>query len=206
MTGISAVSGGKPNAKHMDRSFPPPNWLRRRADHPLAASHATDVSKFVAQGYASWSGMRQGGSVETAQEPAGRAREDAGAAAIRHVETSSCNLAERFSAAAACTAGAPPTTRSSSYAKRQFPLVGAAAGCRSRGHLDDAANAKVQAVEQSAAVCTTSSTTSRPPSQWLWLPYLAECARTEESDAVVHHHETSPATCQAPGRAGDEIR
>jgi len=61
MTGISASHGGKPDFKHMDRWFATTNRLRiEGTDHLLAAAQAIGVSNFVAQGYASWNGIRQG--------------------------------------------------------------------------------------------------------------------------------------------------
>jgi hypothetical protein len=41
----------------------------RGTDHLLPAAAATGVSDLVAQGYASWNGIREGGSVKTEQDP-----------------------------------------------------------------------------------------------------------------------------------------
>src|SRR4051812_49604509 len=90
MTAISPTHAGKPDLKHMDRWFATTNRLRTEGtDHLLAAAEATGVSHFVAQSYASWNGLRQGGWVKTEDDPldshAGTAAH-AGMEAIRHVE------------------------------------------------------------------------------------------------------------------------
>ena len=52
----------KADIKHMDRWFATTNRLRTEGtDHLLAAAEATGVSQFVAQSYASWNGIREGG-------------------------------------------------------------------------------------------------------------------------------------------------
>ena len=66
MTGISLTHGGKPDLKHFDRWSVPTIRLRTEGtDHLLAAAEATGVAHFVAQGYANWNGIRQGGWVKT---------------------------------------------------------------------------------------------------------------------------------------------
>src|SRR5689334_13147619 len=70
MTAISGDHAGKPDFKHMDRWFAPTNRLRTEGtDHLLAAADATGVSHVVAQSYASWTGLRQGGWVKTEDDP-----------------------------------------------------------------------------------------------------------------------------------------
>ncbi len=66
MTSIS----GKPDMKHMDRWFAITNRLRTEGtDHLLAAAEATGVPHVVAQSYAGWNGIRQGGWVKTEEDP-----------------------------------------------------------------------------------------------------------------------------------------
>src|SRR5258707_15791818 len=66
---MTAIAG-KPDFKHMDRWFATTNRLRTEGtDHLLAAAEATGVSHFVAQSYASWNGIRQGGWVKTEEDP-----------------------------------------------------------------------------------------------------------------------------------------
>src|SRR5215203_6390100 len=70
MTAISVVHAGKPDLKHGDRWFATTNRLRTEGtDHLLAAAEATGVSRFVAQSYANWNGIRQGGWVKTEEDP-----------------------------------------------------------------------------------------------------------------------------------------
>jgi RNA polymerase sigma factor (sigma-70 family) len=86
MTAISE----KVDLKHMDRWFATTNRLRTEGtDHLLAAAEATGVPHVVAQSYASWNGIRQGGWVKTEEDPldmhAGTPAEPVMAAA-QHVE------------------------------------------------------------------------------------------------------------------------
>jgi len=61
---------GKPSLKHMDRWFAITNRLRTEGtDHLLAAAKEVGVSNIVAQSYASWNGIRQGGWVKTEDDP-----------------------------------------------------------------------------------------------------------------------------------------
>src|SRR5262249_23544970 len=70
MTAISPAHAGKPDMKHIDRWFATTSRLRTEGtDHLLAAAEATGVSHFVAQSYASWNGIRQGGWVKTEDDP-----------------------------------------------------------------------------------------------------------------------------------------
>src|SRR5262245_61210199 len=65
MTAISPAHSGKPSFRHMDRWFASTNRLRTEGtDHLLAAAEATGVSHLVAQSYASWNGIRDGGRVK----------------------------------------------------------------------------------------------------------------------------------------------
>ncbi|MEU1035360.1 NAD(P)-dependent oxidoreductase [Streptomyces mirabilis] len=70
MTGISMAHAGKPDLKHFDRWSLPTIRLRTEGtDHLLAAAEATGVPHFVAQGYANWNGIREGGWVKTEEDP-----------------------------------------------------------------------------------------------------------------------------------------
>jgi nucleoside-diphosphate-sugar epimerase len=179
MTAISPGHAGKPDMKHFDRWFSITNRLRTEGtDHLLAAAQATGVSNFVAQGYASWNGIREGGWVKTEQDPldllAGTSA-NAGMVALRHVED------------AVLPAGGAVVRYGSLYGpgatddqlelvrKRQFPLVGAGTGYSSFLHLDDAASAAVLAVEQNAKGVFNIVDDEPAPARE-WLPYLAACA------------------------------
>jgi nucleoside-diphosphate-sugar epimerase len=179
MTAISMAHAGKPDFKHMDRWFAPTIRLRiEGTDHLLAAAEATGVSHFVAQSYANWNGIREGGWVKTEEDPldlyAGTAA-NAGMEAIRHVE----DVVLRASGAVLRYGGlyGPGATddQVELLRKRQFPLVGRGPGYSSWVHLDDAASATVLAVEQKArGVFNIVDDEPAPASEWL--PYLAECA------------------------------
>jgi nucleoside-diphosphate-sugar epimerase len=179
MTAISPGHAGKPDMKHFDRWFSITNRLRTEGtDHLLAAAQATGVSNFVAQGYASWNGIREGGWVKTEEDPldllAGTSA-NAGMVALRHVED------------AVLPAGGAVVRYGSLYGpgatddqlelvrKRQFPLVGAGTGYSSFLHLDDAASAAVLAVEQNAKGVFNIVDDEPAPARE-WLPYLAACA------------------------------
>jgi nucleoside-diphosphate-sugar epimerase len=179
MTAISVAHAGKPDLKHMDRWFATTIRLRTEGtDHLLAAAEATGVSHFVAQSYASWNGIRQGGWVKTEEDPldpeTGTAAH-AGMEAIRHVE----DVVLRADGAVLRYGGlyGPGATddQVELVRKRQFPLVGGGTGYSSWVHLDDAASATVLAVEQKArGVFNIVDDEPAPVSEWL--PYLAACA------------------------------
>jgi nucleoside-diphosphate-sugar epimerase len=128
MTAISVAHAGKPDMKHMDRWGAPTNRLRMEGtDHLLAAAEATGVSRFVAQGNASWNGIRQGGWVKTEEDPLDpidlpNARK--GGEALRHLE----NVVVQAGGAVLRYGGlyGPGATddQVKLVRKRQFPLVG----------------------------------------------------------------------------------
>ncbi|MDN5803715.1 MAG: NAD(P)-dependent oxidoreductase [Microlunatus sp.] len=179
MTAISVAHAGKADMKHMDRWFAGTNRLRTEGtDHLLAAAEATGVSHFVAQGYAAWNGIRDGGWVKTEQDPldsmTGTVAQP-GMAAIRHVED-----AVTAAGGAVLRYGwlyGPGATEDlvEPIRKRQFPVVGGGSGYTSWVHLDDAATATVLAVERQAqGVFNIVDDEPAPANQWL--PYLARCA------------------------------
>jgi nucleoside-diphosphate-sugar epimerase len=175
MTAISE----KVDLKHMDRWFAVTNRLRTEGtDHLLAAAEATGVPHVVAQSYASWNGVRQGGWVKSEEEPLdtyeGTPAETV-MAAVRHVENAVVNAG-----GAALRFGwlyGPGATDSlvEPVRKRQFPIVGGGTGHTSWLHLDDAASATVLAVEHKAyGVFNIVDDEPAPVSEWL--PYVAELA------------------------------
>ena len=165
--------------KHFDRWMATTIRLRTEGmDHLLTAAEATGVSHVVAQSYASWNGIREGGWVKTEEDPL-----DPGtgttfhlvAEAIRHVE----DVVVKAGGAALRYGGlyGPGATddQVELVRKRQFPLVGGGTGHTSWVHLDDAAGATVLAVEQRAkGVFNIVDDEPAPVSEWL--PYLAACA------------------------------
>ncbi|HEX6443636.1 MAG TPA: NAD(P)-dependent oxidoreductase [Streptosporangiales bacterium] len=177
---MTAIGGGrKPDMRHIDRWFATTNRLRTEGtDHLLAAAEATGVSRFVAQSYANWNGIREGGWVKTEEDPLdlhlGTAAQPV-MEAIRHLE----DVVVKAGGAALRYGGlyGPGATddQVELVRKRQFPLVGGGTGWCSWVHLDDAASAAVLAVEQHATgIYNIVDDEPAPASEWL--PYLAECA------------------------------
>ncbi|MGW0413803.1 NAD-dependent epimerase/dehydratase family protein [Streptomyces collinus] len=179
MTAISMAHAGKPDIKHPDRWFAKTNRLRREGtDHLLAAAAATGVPHVVAQGYASWNGIREGGPVKTEEDPLDLLE---GTAAQAGLETL------RYAEDAVLRAGGAVLRYGAFYGpgaiddqvelvrKRQYPLVGRGTGYSSWVHLDDAAGATVLAVERKArGVFNVVDDEPAPASEWL--PWLAACA------------------------------
>ncbi len=179
MTALSVAHVGKPDFRHFDRWFATTSRLRTEGtDHLLAAAEATGVSDFVAQGYASWNGIRQGGWVKTEEDPldllAGTAAR-AGMEAIGYVEdvvvkAGGTVLRYGWLYGPGATDDLVEVVR-----KRQFPVVGGGTGYSSWVHLDDAASATVLAVEQKAKG-VFNIVDDEPAPAGEWLPYLAACA------------------------------
>jgi nucleoside-diphosphate-sugar epimerase len=179
MTAINPVHAGKPDLRHFDRWFALTNRLRTEGtDHLLAAAEATGVTTFVAQGYASWNGIREGGWVKTEQDPldleAGTSAEP-GMKALRHLEDAVTGAGGAVMRYGALYGPGATDDQVELIRKRQFPLVGNGAGYSSWVHLDDAASAAVLAVEQAAkGVFNAVDDDPAPASEWL--PYLAASA------------------------------
>jgi nucleoside-diphosphate-sugar epimerase len=179
MTGISPAHAGKPDLKHFDKWSVPTVRLRTEGtDHLLAAADAADVSHFVAQGYANWNGIREGGWVKTEDDPldpmTGTGAETS-MAALRHVEEVVGKAGGAVMRYGAFYGPGATDDQVELVRKRQFPLVGKATGYGSWIHLDDAANATVLALEQKATgVFNIVDDDPAPANEWL--PHLAECA------------------------------
>jgi nucleoside-diphosphate-sugar epimerase len=179
MTAISAAHAGKPDLKHMDRWFATTNRLRAEGtDHLLAAAQAAGVSHVVAQGYASWNGIREGGWVKTEDDPldllAGTAAEP-GMRAMRHLEETVTKGGGAVLRYGSLYGPGATDDQVELIRKRQFPLVGRGTGYSSWVHAVDAASATVLAVEQRATgVFNVVDDEPAPASEWL--PYLARCA------------------------------
>lgn len=179
MTGISPAHAGKPDLKHFDRWAVPTIRLRTEGtDHLLAAAEATGVSHFVAQGYANWNGIREGGWVKTEEDPLdlheGTAAHTS-MAALHHVEEVVGRAGGAVLRYGAFYGPGATDDQVTLVRQRKFPLVGAGTGYASWVHLDDAATATVLAVEQKATgVFNIVDDEPAPASEWL--PYLAECA------------------------------
>ncbi len=176
---MTAFAGKKPDMRNVDRLFATTNRLRTEGtDHLLAAARATGVAHLVAQGFASWNGVREGGWVKTEEDPLApetgpKARE--GTAAMRHLE----DVVVAAGGAVLRYGGfyGPGATddQVELVRKRWIPLVGGGTGYFSWVHLDDATSATVLAVEQGAkGLFNIVDDEPAPVSEWL--PYLAACA------------------------------
>jgi len=178
MTAISMAHAGKPDLKHPDRWFATSNRLRTEGtDHLLAAAEATGVSHFVAQGYASWNGIRQGGWVKTEEDPLdpGPANARKGMEAMRYLEDVVLRAGGAVLRYGAFYGPGATDDQVELLRKRQYPLVGRGTGYSSWVHLDDAASATVLAVEQKVqGVFNIVDDDPAPASEWL--PHLAACA------------------------------
>jgi nucleoside-diphosphate-sugar epimerase len=179
MTAISPAHAGKPNFKHFDRWFATTSRLRTEGtDHLLAAAEATGVSTFVAQSYASWNGIREGGWVKSEEDPldpeAGTAAQ-AGMEAIRYLEDVVLKAGGAVLRYGALYGPGATDDQVELVRKRQYPLVGGGTGYCSWVHLDDAASATVLAVEQQVKG-VFDIVDDEPAPASAWLPYLAACA------------------------------
>ncbi len=179
MTAISPAHAGKADFKHIDKWFAGTIRLRTEGtDHLLAAAQAAGVSHVVAQGYASWNGIREGGWVKTEDDPldpfTGTVMES-GASAMRYLEDAVLRAGGAVLRYGGFYGPGATDDQVELVRKRQFPLVGSAAGYLSWIHLDDAASATVLAVEQKVTGVFNIVDDEPAPSRQ-WLPYLAECA------------------------------
>jgi nucleoside-diphosphate-sugar epimerase len=179
MTAINPVHAGKPDIKHPDQWFAGTNRLRvEGTDHLLAAAQAQGVKRFLAQGYASWNGLREGGWVKTEEDPLDTFAGTPTAtvmAAMKHVEDAVTAYGGTVLRYGALYGPGATDDQVEMIRKRQYPLVGRAQGYSSWIHLDDAASATVLALEQGATgVFDIVDDEPAPASEWL--PYLAKVA------------------------------
>ena len=179
MTAISLANAGKPDIKHPDRWFATTNRLRREGtDHLLAAAEAVGVPHVVAQGYASWNGVREGGWIKTELDPLDLMEGTAshgGMLAIKHVEDAVLARGGAVLRYGAFYGPGATDDQVELVRKRQYPLVGRGGGYSSWVHLDDAASATVLAVERKAHGVFNIVDDEPAPAR-AWLPHLAACA------------------------------
>ena len=169
----------KADIKHMDRWFAVTNRLRTEGtDHLLAAAEQAGVPEFVAQSYASWNGIREGGWVKTEDDPldpeAGTTAQPVMKAVgyLEDVVVAAGGAVVRYGGlyGPGATDDQVELVR-----KRQYPVVGSGAGYSSWVHVDDAASATVLVVEQKARGVFNIVDDEPAPARE-WLPYLAACA------------------------------
>jgi nucleoside-diphosphate-sugar epimerase len=179
MTAISPGHTGKPDFKHMNRWFGPTNRLRTEGtDHLLSAAEAIGVSHVVAQSYASWNGVREGGWVKTEENPLDPLSDTPAASvarAIAHLEDAVLEVGGAVLRYGGLYGPGATDDQVELVRKRQFPLVGSGSGYCSWVHVDDAAGATLLAVEQKATG-VFNIVDDEPAPAGEWLPYLAEAA------------------------------
>lgn len=145
----------------------------------LSAAQATGVSHVVAQSYAAWNGIREGGWVKTEADPLDPTSTGKASAAICHLEnvvTTAGGAALRYG-----SLYGPGATDSQVelVRRRRYPLIGSGAGHSSWVHVDDAASATVLAVERTAEG-VFNIVDDEPAAAREWLPYLAARAGAKQ--------------------------
>jgi nucleoside-diphosphate-sugar epimerase len=163
-------------SRNLDRTFAQTNRLRTEGtDALLAAAKEADVSRFVAQSFASARYAREGGPVKTEEDPldptpVATTRETN--AAMRYLDeavTGAGGIALRYGG----FYGAPNDGLLEPVRKRQFPIVGDGGGVTSFIHLDDAAAATVLALEHDGPGIYN-IVDDEPAPVREWLPVLAD--------------------------------
>jgi nucleoside-diphosphate-sugar epimerase len=128
---MTAITG-KPDMRHMDRWFATTNRLRTEGtDHLLAAAEATGVPHVVAQAYAGWNGIRQGGWVKAEEDPLDLHVETPAHAvmeALRHVEDAVGKADGAVLRYGGLYGPGAIEDQVELLRKRQFPLIGGGTG------------------------------------------------------------------------------
>jgi len=162
-------------SRSLDRSFAPTNRLRTEGtDALLAAARQAGVRQFIAQSFAPYRYIREGGMVKTEDDPLdprppAMMRETT--AAMNHLDqavTKAGGIALRYGG----FYGAPDVM-TKAIRKRQYPMVGDGLGVMPFIHLDDAASATVLALDhQGPAIYNIVDDEPAPMCEWL--PALAD--------------------------------
>jgi 2-alkyl-3-oxoalkanoate reductase len=162
-------------SRSLDRSFAPTNRLRTEGtDALLAAARQAGVRQFIAQSFAPYRYIREGGMVKTEDDPLDPSppammRETT--AAMNHLDqavTEAGGIALRYGG----FYGAPDVM-TKAIRKRQYPMVGTGSGVMPFIHLDDAASATVLALDhQGPAIYNIVDDEPAPMCEWL--PALAD--------------------------------
>jgi 2-alkyl-3-oxoalkanoate reductase len=162
-------------SRSLDRSFAPTNRLRTEGtDALLAAARQAGVRQFIAQSFAPYRYIREGGMVKTEDDPLdprppAMMRETT--AAMNHLDqavTGAGGIALRYGG----FYGAPDMM-TKAIRKRQYPMVGDGLGVMPFIHLDDAASATVLALDhQGPAIYNIVD--DEPAPMYEWLPALAD--------------------------------
>jgi nucleoside-diphosphate-sugar epimerase len=137
-------------SRDFDKAFAGTNALRTKGtDALLAAAREAGVKRFVAQSFASYRYVREGGPVKTeddpldAEPPANARASWAAMEYLDRVVTEAGGIILRYGA----FYGAANDGLIEPIRKRQYPIIGDGGGVTSWIHLDDAAAATVLALE-----------------------------------------------------------
>jgi 2-alkyl-3-oxoalkanoate reductase len=167
---------GVANFKKLDEEFALTNRLRTEATETmLAAGRLVRARRFIAQSFCGWPFAREGGPLKTEEDPL----DPTPPASFRKTLAAIRSLEEAVRSATGIEALAlrygffygPGTSIAKDgtvvelVRKRRVPIVGTGAGIWSFIHLQDAARATVAAIGRGAPGSTTSSMTTRLPSQ-----------------------------------------
>ncbi len=175
---MSALGGQPPDLRHMDRWFAATNRLRTDGtDYLLAAAVAAGITRVVAQSYASWNGIRQGGWVKTEKDPLDLCVGTAAHAtmeAVRHLEDAVAGAGGTVVRYGGLYGPRAAQHERAMVKAQRFPLVGSGAGHTSWVHVDGAAAATVRAVERSVPGVFNIVDDDPAPARE-WLPHLAAC-------------------------------
>jgi nucleoside-diphosphate-sugar epimerase len=163
-------------SRNFDRTFAETNRLRTEGtDALLAAASEAGADRFVAQSFASFRTVREGGPVKSEDDPLdpappAKARESF--AAMRYLEeavTNAGGIALRYG----IFYGAANDGLIEPVRKRQYPIIGDGGGVASWIHLEDAAAATVLALEHDGpGIFNVVDDEPAPVREWL--PVLAE--------------------------------
>jgi nucleoside-diphosphate-sugar epimerase len=174
---------GEMDLRHFDRWFESTNELRTRGtDYLVRAAQRAGARRLIAQSYAGWSNVREGGPVKTEDDPLDPdppkwVRRTL--AAIRHVEAAVPaadgleGVVLRYGALYAQGTGALSGEALDLIRKRRYPIVGDGDGVWSFIYTGDAASATVAALTRGARG-TYNVVDDDPAPVREWLPHLAE--------------------------------
>jgi nucleoside-diphosphate-sugar epimerase len=161
--------------RNFDKVFARTNELRTKGtDALLAAAREGGARRFVAQSFASYRYIREGGPVKTEDDPLDpspptNARQSYAAMAwLEQAVTAAGGTALRYGA----FYGAANDGLIEPIRKRQYPIVGDGGGITSWIHLEDAAAATVLALEQGGPAIYNIVDDDPAPARE-WLPVLA---------------------------------
>ncbi|HUY52396.1 MAG TPA: NAD(P)-dependent oxidoreductase [Streptosporangiaceae bacterium] len=161
-------------SRSLDKTFAGTNRLRTEGtDNLLAAAREAGVQRLVAQSFAPYRYIREGGLVKTEDDPL----DPNPPKSARQTFAAMTYVDQAFLGAGGVVLryggfyGAPDQM-SKAVSKRQYPIIGKGTGITPFIHLDDAASATVLALEHDGpAVYNITDDESAPMSEWL--PALA---------------------------------